>query len=168
VLPGAVPDGAIVLGIVVALPAGQHEATTRPIRQLVAVPARAATRGRNGAAEPGPGSESGILQLGRGLVMDRWAREVTRDGDPLTLTRREFELLQHLVTRPGRVFTRQQLLAAVWDITDTPHAPARTVDVHISRLRRKLGATHSPALESLRGVGYRWTARSKATLDDPS
>ena len=66
------------------------------------------------------------------------------------MTATEFDLLQHLLARPGQVFTREQLLSAVWGYA----APAgtRTVDVHVAALRSKLGAA-SP-IRTLRGVGY--------------
>lgn len=77
-------------------------------------------------------------------------RKVTAGGAEVELTATEFDLLQHLMRRPDQVFTREQLLSAVWGY----HSPAgtRTVDVHIAQLRAKLGA-HSP-IRTVRGVGY--------------
>jgi hypothetical protein len=172
VTPDAVPEGAVVLGLVVALPGGADR-TSRPVRQLVAVPADPRTAGQVTPTNPVDGNRhgnvdgnhdgdpgrDGLLVCGTGLVVDRWGRRVLRDGHEVRLTRREFELLEHLVAHPGRVFTRDQLMTAVWDFADPRYAPARTVDVHVSRLRRKLGAAHSAPLESLRGVGYRWAGR---------
>ncbi|EWM63949.1 transcriptional regulator, partial [Micromonospora sp. M42] len=66
------------------------------------------------------------------------SRSVLRDGEPLPLTRLEFDLLLHLVAHPRRVFTRLQLLNAVWGYE---HAGVRTVDVHVRRLRGKVGVT---------------------------
>ena len=102
-------------------------------------------------------------RIGSQLVLDVEGRLVIADGHGLELTRREFDLLAHLSTRPGRVFTRAQLLAAVWDPVDAGHAGPRTVDVHIARLRRKLGDQHAAALTTLRGVGYRWSTRPEVT-----
>jgi Transcriptional regulatory protein, C terminal len=132
--PGEIPPGAVVLGHVVAL------AVEGP-----PVPAPAA---------PLQG------QAQSGLVVDAVARRVVRDGSEVSLTRREFDLLAHLVGHPGQVFTRAQLLASVWELPQPGFAPPRTVDVHVARLRRKLG-THASALQSLRGVGYRWCERTR-------
>ena len=73
------------------------------------------------------------------------------DGGAIELTRKEFDLLSHLATTPGRVFTRAQLLEAVWGYPDD--IDTRTVDVHVAQLRRKLG-TRCP-VKTVRGVGYK-------------
>jgi DNA-binding response OmpR family regulator len=78
-------------------------------------------------------------------------RQVLLDGEPLPLTRLEFDLLLFLAERPRRVFTRGQLLAGVWGYE---HTGERTVDVHVRRLRLKLGAG-LPAITTVYGVGYR-------------
>jgi DNA-binding response OmpR family regulator len=144
--PGQVPDGAVVLGVVVAVPGdGPAPSPARAVRPLAAVSAPVATAGPDD-----------VVQFGPGLRLDRWRHQVTRDQRPIELTRREYALLEHLVTHSGRVFSRRQLLAAAWNLEDDGSVPSRTVDVHASRLRRKLGAPHGGALENLRGVGYRW------------
>ncbi|WP_433292781.1 winged helix-turn-helix domain-containing protein [Actinoplanes sp. CA-030573] len=78
-------------------------------------------------------------------------RQVLVDGEPLPLTRLEFDLLLFLAERPRRVFTRGQLLAGVWGYE---HTGERTVDVHVRRLRLKLGGAH-PVITTVYGVGYR-------------
>jgi len=78
-------------------------------------------------------------------------RQVLLDGEPLPLTRLEFDLLLFLAERPRRVFTRGQLLAGVWGYE---HTGERTVDVHVRRLRLKLG-TSLPVITTVYGVGYR-------------
>jgi len=78
-------------------------------------------------------------------------RQVLLDGEPLPLTRLEFDLLLFLAERPRKVFTRGQLLAGVWGYE---HTGERTVDVHVRRLRLKLGAT-LPVITTVYGVGYR-------------
>ncbi len=86
-----------------------------------------------------------------GLVtLDAAQRRVTSDGVELNLTATEFDLLAHLMRKPGRVFTREQLLSEVWGYSSV--AGTRTVDVHIAQLRAKLGAA-SP-IRTVRGVGY--------------
>jgi two-component system phosphate regulon response regulator PhoB len=75
------------------------------------------------------------------------------DGEEISLTAKEFDLLQGLMTRPGRVLSREALLEQVWgsDITVT----VRTIDTHLKRLREKLGAA-GELIETVRGVGYRF------------
>jgi DNA-binding response OmpR family regulator len=78
-------------------------------------------------------------------------RQVLLDGRPLPLTRLEFDLLLFLAERPRRVFTRGQLLDGVWGYE---HTGERTVDVHVRRLRLKLGGS-LPLITTVYGVGYR-------------
>ncbi|MEU5553212.1 MULTISPECIES: winged helix-turn-helix domain-containing protein [unclassified Micromonospora] len=89
------------------------------------------------------------------------SRSVLRDGEPLPLTRLEFDLLLHLVAHPRRVFTRLQLLNAVWGYE---HAGVRTVDVHVRRLRGKVGVD-VPLVTTVYGVGYRLADDARVTLD---
>jgi DNA-binding response OmpR family regulator len=70
------------------------------------------------------------------------------------LTRREFDLLAHLMSHPRLVFTRGQLLAAVWQQPDV--GDGRTIDVHVARLRNKLGAPHRRSVATVRGIGYKF------------
>ena len=86
-----------------------------------------------------------------GIVVDRVARRVIAAGQPLHLTRREFELLAFLAEHPGCVFSRAELLRAVWNEASVG---SRTVDVHVRRLRAKLG-TEAHRLVTIRNVGYR-------------
>ncbi len=79
--------------------------------------------------------------------------QVTAGGRPLDLTYKEFELLRFLAERPGRVFTRAGLLQEVWGYDF--YGGTRTVDVHVRRLRAKLGPEHEHLIETVRGVGYR-------------
>jgi len=92
------------------------------------------------------------------LVIDQAARRVTLDGEELPLTLREYELLRFLAARPGRVFSRDQLMEQVWGYdfyTDTS-----TVTVHVRRLRAKLepDPAHPRFIETVWGVGYRFSA----------
>ncbi|MEV4630564.1 winged helix-turn-helix domain-containing protein [Micromonospora sp. NPDC049523] len=89
------------------------------------------------------------------------SRSVLVDGQPLPLTRLEFDLLLHLVEHPRRVFTRLQLLAAVWGYE---HTGVRTVDVHVRRLRGKVGAD-VPLVTTVYGVGYRLADEARVTID---
>ncbi len=85
------------------------------------------------------------------VSLDPGRRLVTVDGVALALTPTEFDLLGHLLGRPGRVFTREELLAGVWGYA--PAAGTRTVDVHVAQVRAKLGGAAS-LIRTVRGVGY--------------
>jgi hypothetical protein len=88
------------------------------------------------------------------LVVDHARRRVWLEGAEIRLTYQEFELLAFLSAHPAQVFSRADLLARVWP--DCPPASTRTVDVHVSRLRRKLGPVHGPSLGTEYRVGYRF------------
>ena len=76
------------------------------------------------------------------------------DNRPIDLTYMEYELLKFLVQQPGRVFTRETLLTEVWGYEY--YGGARTVDVHVRRLRAKLGEEHAGLITTVRSVGYRF------------
>ncbi|WP_326684133.1 response regulator transcription factor [Streptomyces microflavus] len=92
---------------------------------------------------------AGVRSVGR-LRLDPLRRTVHRDGEPVELTTTEFNLLAHLLARPGQVFGRDQLLSQVWGYAD--YRDSRVVDVYVSQLRAKLGDA-SP-IRTVRGVGY--------------
>jgi two-component system, OmpR family, phosphate regulon response regulator PhoB len=98
----------------------------------------------------------GPLTFG-GLVIDPSRREARLHGDPIPLTRREFELLLHLARNPNRVFSKGELLAAVWRSSPEWQDP-ETVTEHVRRIRRKVEDDPAkPArIVTLRGVGYRF------------
>jgi len=100
----------------------------------------------------GDGSADGVPAL----HVDRDRRTVHVRGEEIELTRREFDLLAHLVDQPQRVLTRRHLLDAVWQSVPGRTGGTRTVDVHVHRLRGKLGPAFADALVTVRGVGYRW------------
>ena len=87
------------------------------------------------------------------LAMDTDTYRVTAGGRPLDLTFKEFELLRYLALHPGRVFTRPALLREVWGYDF--YGGTRTVDVHVRRLRAKLGPEHEHLIETVRSVRYR-------------
>src|SRR4029078_8407917 len=80
-------------------------------------------------------------------------------GRPLDLTFKEFELLKFLAQHPGRVFSRQQLLQEVWGYEY--YGGTRTADVHVRRLRAKLGPENETLIGTVRNVGYRFVIPSK-------
>ena len=88
------------------------------------------------------------------LVIDEPTYSVRLRGHALDLTFKEFELLKFLAQHPGRVFTRSQLLQEVWGYDY--FGGTRTVDVHVRRLRAKLGAEHEALIGTVRNVGYRF------------
>jgi DNA-binding response OmpR family regulator len=113
------------------------------------------------AAEP---EEDAVLTVG-GLLVDRRARQASLDGAALDLTPREFDLLHYLAARAGAVVTKQELLVEVWQ---QPYGGAdKSVDVHVSWLRRKLGETAQEPryLHTVRRVGLRLDAPPEPGAD---
>ncbi|MDO5286429.1 MAG: response regulator transcription factor [Actinomycetia bacterium] len=92
-----------------------------------------------------------------GIVIDEGAYTVTLHGRLLDLTYTEFELLKYLVQHPGRVFSREHLLAEVWG--SSYYGGTRTVDVHVRRLRAKLTPEYESLICTVRNVGYRFSER---------
>jgi len=100
-------------------------------------------------------SASGQIRAGD-LTIDPQTYAAKLKGRPLDLTYKEFELLKFLAQHPGRVFTRDQLLREVWGYDY--FGGTRTVDVHVRRLRSKLGAEHESMIGTVRQVGYKFVA----------
>lgn len=90
-----------------------------------------------------------------GLVIDQKGFSATCDGEPLDLAYQEFLLLRFLVANPEHAFSREQLLARVWGWDY--FGGSRTVDIHVRRLRMKLGNPYAGWLHTIRHVGYRWS-----------
>lgn len=97
------------------------------------------------------------------LVVDEDSYQVRLRGEPLDLTYKEFELLKALATSPNRVFTRELLLSDVWGYDY--YGGSRTVDVHIRRLRAKLGPEHEGMIVTVRGVGYKLVPEGRRGAD---
>ncbi|NLI86374.1 MAG: winged helix-turn-helix transcriptional regulator [Propionibacterium sp.] len=98
-------------------------------------------------------SSGNVLSAGP-VIIDEDAYVATVGGQQLDLTYTEFELLKYLVAHPGRVLTREQLLSEVWGYDY--FGGTRTVDVHIRRLRAKLGPEFDSCIGTVRNVGYRF------------
>ncbi|GIG89245.1 response regulator transcription factor [Plantactinospora endophytica] len=132
---------------VVGLELGADDYVTKPFspRELVAR-IRAVLRRTGGTPD---GAEQ--PRVAGPVTLDPVRRQVTVAGDPVQLTSTEFDLLAHLMGRPGRVFTREELLASVWGYA--AHTGTRTVDVHVAQVRGKLGPA-ADVIRTHRGVGY--------------
>jgi DNA-binding response OmpR family regulator len=108
------------------------------------------------AADAPSGSEAGKVLVFDGLRVDPNTREVLVRGEPASLTAREFDLLHHMASSPGRVYTRDHLMAVVWGYEFS--ADTSTVTVHMRRLREKVEAdpAHPRFLRTVWGVGYKF------------
>ncbi|WP_328346254.1 winged helix-turn-helix domain-containing protein [Micromonospora sp. NBC_00421] len=182
-VPGRPPGGqrrpatataAPVLTVTLSIPLASEESLTPPARRLLEAAREMLERGEGTVATTGVPAERRADQPPAGRSPGRTlaatipmlhilasSRSVLRDGEPLPLTRLEFDLLLHLVAHPRRVFTRLQLLNAVWGYE---HAGVRTVDVHVRRLRGKVGVD-VPLVTTVYGVGYRLADDARVTVD---
>jgi DNA-binding response OmpR family regulator len=133
---------------VVGLDAGADDYLVKPFAfaELLARIRALARRGRTIEVAP--------TTVGR-LVLDPVTRTVTRDGEPLTLTAREFELLDYLMQQAGQVVSREALARDVWKEPSRSTSLDNVIDVHIARLRRKVEPDESSGLiHTVRGVGF--------------
>lgn len=146
VLP-AVPGGAPMVGYLVLVPAETALPAPAPAVDQVPAPAPAPVTVPAPAVSAAPG--------GPALRIDPERRTAEVDGRQLDLTYLEFELLAHLVAHPHRVHSRDQLVTTVWGYGHV--GDGRTVDVHVARLRRKLGGAHRGSIVTVRRVGYKYT-----------
>ncbi len=135
---------------VIGLDVGADDYVTKPFstRELAAR-VRAALRRRRGDGDTDPQP----IYRGRHLVADFEAVDIRVEGKEIRLTRREFELLRHLVENRNRVLSRDRLLERVWGYDRL--VETRSVDVHVGRLRSKLGAA-GKQIETVVGLGYRF------------
>jgi DNA-binding response OmpR family regulator len=108
------------------------------------------------------GAGEAVIRLGP-LSLNTETYQVFVSGRVLDLTFKEFEVLRFLIQRPGRVFTRGELLSEVWGYNF--YGGTRTVDVHVRRLRAKLGPEHEGLIQTVRGVGYR-AAEPRSLTED--
>jgi DNA-binding winged helix-turn-helix (wHTH) protein len=102
-----------------------------------------------------------------GVVVDISRKRVTLDGQTAALTYKEFELLQYLVLREGRTIDRSELIASLWSAADDEIPNERTIDVHVRRLRSKLG-DFEDIVRTVRGVGYRFDRHADVSIRQAS
>jgi two-component system, OmpR family, alkaline phosphatase synthesis response regulator PhoP len=127
---------------------GADDYIAKPIKTRVFISRIKALLRRNEAVRPEPVKSD---QMGIAIDKDRYI--VSKDGQELSLPKKEFELLALLLSQPGRVFTRDFILSTVWG--NDVIVGDRTIDVHIRKLREKLGDDH---FKTIKGVGYKFEA----------
>ena len=98
-----------------------------------------------------------------GVVVDLSRKRVVLDGETAALTYKEFELLQYLVLREGRTIDRAELISSLWSAGDDDAPNERTIDVHVRRLRSKLGS-YEDIVRTVRGIGYRFDRHADVAI----
>ncbi|WP_423129768.1 response regulator transcription factor [Gaoshiqia sp. Z1-71] len=133
--------------------AGADDYITKPIRPKVLVSRVKALLKRTGTGSTGtsaPSENSNTITIGN-LVIDKERYMIKINNTEMILPRKEFELLSLLVSKPGKVFTREEIYYSVWG--DNVVVGDRTIDVHIRKLREKIGNDH---IKTLKGIGYKF------------
>jgi len=131
--------------------AGADDYITKPIRPKVLVSRVKALLKRTGAATVAAvPADTNMLTIGN-LVIDKERYLIKMGTEEMVLPRKEFELLSLLVSKPGKVFTREEIYYTVWG--DNVVVGDRTIDVHIRKLREKIGNDH---IKTLKGIGYKF------------
>ena len=133
---------------IAGLDVGGDDYITKPIRPRVLVSRINALLRRKGNNKPD--EDSKVIKVGN-LVIDKDKVLVYKDDSAIVLAKKEFELLCLLVTKPGKVFTREEIFTKVWG-TDVI-VGNRTIDVHIRKLREKIGANY---IKTTKGIGYKF------------
>ncbi len=128
--------------------AGAHELLVCPF-----APEELAARVKRVRRRADRSGDGDVVRAGT-LELNVATYQVTIAGEPVSFAYMEYELLKFLVTNPGRAFSRESLLSAVWGYDY--YGGARTVDVHVRRVRAKLGREHAARIKTVRSVGYRF------------
>lgn len=142
---------------ILGLDAGADDYMTKPF-SVLELCARVRAQLRRGAG--GVRDDENVFTLG-GIRLDNNVREATKDGETLTLTFKEFELLKYLMENSHRALSREELIGKIWG--EDYYGETRTLDIHIGTLRQKLGDTveDSRLIKTVRGVGYRFVGGGK-------
>jgi two-component system alkaline phosphatase synthesis response regulator PhoP len=131
--------------------AGADDYITKPIRPKVLISRVKALLKRTSVVEEIPVEvNTTIMTIGE-LTIDRERYMITIQGTDMVLPRKEFELLSLLASKPGKVFTREEIYSSVWG--EQVIVGDRTIDVHIRKLREKIGEDH---IKTLKGIGYKF------------
>ena len=130
--------------------AGADDYITKPIRPKVLISRVKALLKRTGGNMAEAAEQEKVLHIGN-LVIDKEKFTLRVDDDEMMLPRKEFELLSLLVSKPDKVFLRDEIYKAVWG--DNVIVGDRTIDVHIRKLREKIGNDH---IRTLKGIGYKF------------
>jgi len=133
---------------IAALDVGGDDYITKPIRPRVLISRVKALIRR--AGKGGDASDQHLISVGN-LVIDKEKVLVLRDNESIDLAKKEFELLNLLVSKPGKVFTREEIFNKVWGTNVI--VGNRTIDVHIRKLREKLGDHY---IKTMKGIGYKF------------
>ena len=133
--------------------AGADDYITKPIRPKVLVSRVKALLKRTSSVGTAPVAvveNTNTVTIGS-LIIDKERYLILKDGEEMILPRKEFELLSLLVSKPGKVFTREEIYYSVWG--DNVVVGDRTIDVHIRKLREKIG---NDQIKTLKGIGYKF------------
>lgn len=134
---------------VAGLEAGADDYINKPIKPKVLVSRVKALLRRKGAVST-PEAPSNSITIAE-LTIDKERYQVTLDDEPISLPRKEFEILFLLASKPGKVFNREEIFEKIWG--DGVVVGGRTIDVHVRKLREKLGRNF---IETVKGVGYKF------------
>jgi DNA-binding response OmpR family regulator len=126
------------------------------VRLALQDPSAVAARRQAAEVAEEPGARGGV-------VVDISRKRVLLDGESANLTYKEFELLQYLVLREGRTIERSELISGLWADGDDEVPNERTIDVHVRRLRAKLGAFED-VVRTVRGAGYRFDRHADVSI----
>jgi two-component system alkaline phosphatase synthesis response regulator PhoP len=132
--------------------AGADDYITKPVRPKVLISRVKALLKRTGEATQAPAEvvDSNVITIGN-LMIDKERYLIRINDNEMILPRKEFELLSLLVSKPGKVFTREEIYFSVWG--ENVVVGDRTIDVHIRKLREKIGNNH---IKTLKGIGYKF------------
>jgi len=136
-------------------PAGAGGRDVEVVRLALQDPA-ALAKHRQVSAEP-------ETKVRTGVVIDISRKRVALDGETAALTYKEFELLQYLVLREGRTIDRAEIISSLWSVSDDEIPNERTIDVHVRRLRAKLG-DYEDIVRTVRGIGYRFDRHADVAI----